>query len=168
VHPAVAVAIGNVSRRRARHEFGGSVKWTSRPRYEVAGLLTAGIRVDAALPNHLQRFAIQGEGHSDGVRSIRDIDDIIDDGHTVRVRDGADPPAVEVVASAVEDHDWRILALEDVEAILGIGRHRADDPKRLPRGELGKVLDEFVGIVACANLRHLTLPPRTSLVCDAV
>ena len=34
--------------------------------------------------------------------------------------------------------------------------------------ELGKILDEFVSIVACANLRHLTLPPRTSLVCDAV
>ena len=39
------------------------------------------------------------------------------------------PQEVEVVAVAVENHDRMVGALEDVDAILGIGRHRADDPK---------------------------------------
>ena len=54
VHPAVAVAIGNVEiAGGARHEFGGVVKGTSRPRHEIAGLFTASISMDAALPDHL-------------------------------------------------------------------------------------------------------------------
>ena len=84
--------------------------------------------MDAALPDHLQGLTVQGERHRDGVRPIRDIDDIVDDGHTVRVCDGADPPAVEIVAVAIKDHDWRVLALEDIDAILGIRRHCADYP----------------------------------------
>src|SRR4029450_5378644 len=99
-----------------------------RPRHRVAGLVTDSVRMDAALPEHLQGLAIQGEGHSDGVRSIGDIDDIIDDGHPVWVSDGADPPALEVVAVAIKDHDWRVLTLEDIDAILGMRRHGADYP----------------------------------------
>ena len=84
--------------------------------------------MDAALAEHLQGLAIQSECHRDGVRPIGDIDDIVDDGHPVRVGDGADPPAVEVVAVAIKDHDWRVLTLEDIDAILGIRRHCADYP----------------------------------------
>jgi len=129
VHPGVAVAIGNIEiARGARHELSGVIKRTSRPRHQVAGLFTASVRMDAALPDHLQGLAVQGEGHSDGVRPIGDIDDIVDDGHPVRVGDGTDPPAVEVVAVAVEDHDWQVLALEDIDAILGIRRHGPVSP----------------------------------------
>ncbi len=84
--------------------------------------------MDAALPDHLQGLAVQGEGHGHGVRPIRDIHDIIDNGHAVWICDGADAPAVEIIAVAIKDHHWRVLALEDVDAVLGIGGYRADDP----------------------------------------
>src|SRR5215475_8302902 len=129
VHPGVAVAIGDVEiTGGARHELGGIVKGPSRPRHQVAGLFTASVRMHATLPDHLQGLAIQGEGHSDGVRPIGDIDDVVDNGHPVRVGDGTDPPAVEIIALAVEDHDWRVLTLKDIDAILGIRRHGADYP----------------------------------------
>ena len=94
--------------------------------------------MDAAFPDDLEGLAVQGEGQGDGVRAIRDIHDIIDDGHAVRIGDGADAPGVEVVTVAIKDHHRRVLALEDVEAVLGIGRHRADQPKCCPAGSLGK------------------------------
>src|SRR5262249_33009722 len=125
----VAVASGNVEiAGRARHELGGVVKGTSRPRHQVTGLFTASVRMDAALPDHLQGLAVQSEGHRDGVRPICDIDDIVHDGHAVRVGDGADAPAVEVVTLAIKDHDWRVLALNDIDTILGIRRHGAHYP----------------------------------------
>src|SRR5262249_40050125 len=129
VHSGIAVAIGNVQiARGARHEFGGVVKGTRRPRHQITGLFTASVRMDAALPDHLQGLAVQGKRHRNGVRAIGDIDDVVDDGHAVWVGDGADPPAAEVVTVAIKDHDWRILALEDIDAILGIRRHGADYP----------------------------------------
>jgi len=67
----------------------------------------------------------------------------------------------------VEDHDWRVLALEDVEAILRIGRHRADDPKRLPRGSLGN-LDEFVSIVGLCQLASSHSSSSNKFGCEAV
>jgi hypothetical protein len=116
--------------------------------------------MDPAFANDLERFAVQREGHRDRVGAIRDVNDIVDDGHAVRVGNGADPPGLEVVAVAVEDHDWRVGTLKDVEAVLSIRRHRADHPKRLPSRELREVLDELVGIFACANCRHVDCPLR--------
>src|SRR5262249_35238714 len=120
--------------------------------------LAASVRMHPALADYLQGLAVQGEGHGHGIRAIRDVDDVVDDGHTVRVCDGTDAPAVEVVTVAVEDHHGRIRALEDIDAILGISRHCADDPQRLPSREFGEVLDEFVSIFAGANLCHLNAP----------
>jgi hypothetical protein len=110
--------------------------------------------MDAAFANHLQGLAIQGEGYGDGVRPIRDIDNIVDNSHPMRVCDSANAPAVEIIAIAGEDEHGRVLALKDVEAVLGIGCYRADNAKRLPSGELGIVLEKFVSIFACANLCH--------------
>src|SRR4029453_7213999 len=130
VHPGIAVAIGNVEiARGAGHEFGRIVKGNSHPRAQGAGVFTASVSMDAALPDHLQGLAVQGKRYSDGVGPIRDIDDIVHDGHAVRVCDGAYPPAVEVVTIAIKDHDWRVLALEDIDAILGIRCHCADYPR---------------------------------------
>jgi hypothetical protein len=119
MHASVAVAIGNVDiTRRAGRHLGGIIKRTRRPRHQIAGFFTAGVRMDATFANDLEGFAVQREGYCDRVRAIRDVDDIVDDGHAVWVGDGADPPGLEVVAVAVEDYDWRVGALEDVEAVL--------------------------------------------------
>src|SRR5215813_931711 len=129
VHPGIAVTIGDVEiARGTRHEFGGIVKGTSRSRHQIAGLFTASVRMDTTLPDHLQWLAVQGEGHRDGIRPICNIDDIVHDGHAVRVCDGADTPAAEVVTLAIKDHDRRVLALEDIDAILGVCRHGANYP----------------------------------------
>src|SRR5215510_1846089 len=110
VYPGITVAIGNVEITRGTgHELGGVVKGTSRPWHQVAGLFTASVRMDAALPDYLQGLTVQGKRDRDGIGPIRDIDNIVHDGHTVRISDGANPPAVEVVAVAIKDHDRRIF-----------------------------------------------------------
>jgi hypothetical protein len=103
---------------------------------------------------HQQRLAVEGKRHGDGVGAISRVDDVVYDLHAVRFLHGADAPAAEVVPVAIEYHHRRIFALENVNAILRIGRNPADYAEGFALGHFGPIADHFVGMPARADLFH--------------
>src|SRR6185503_19534999 len=72
----------------------------------------------------------------------------------MRVLDRAVAPAAQVIPVAVENHHRRILALENVDAVPGIGRNAADHSHGFALGHPGKIAHQFVGMLARAELCH--------------
>ena len=83
-------------------------------------------------------LAVQGERLRDRVGAICGVDDVADNFQTMRVDNLAAPPGAQVLPLAVEHYDRRVLALEDVDAILRIRRHPADQHAGCPTSNLQK------------------------------
>ena len=159
MHPAVAVAVGDIQiPGRARRHFRRIVKGAGRARHQIPRLFTTGIGVDAPVANNLQGLAIQGELHRHLVGAVGDIDEVILNGDAVGVGNGANAPATQVVARPVKDHHRRVLPLEHINIVLGVGGDGADDAEGFPGRQLGPVLDQFVGIFAGADGGHRFFP----------
>ena len=114
----------------------------------------------APLPQLQERLAVQGERFRDRVGAVGRVDDIADDFQTMRVGDLATAPGAQVLAVAVENHDRRILALKDVNAVLRIRRHPADQPEGLSLGQFEEVGDQLVSVFARADLCHAVFLPE--------
>jgi len=158
VHSGVAVAVRDVEISRG----GGDhlrriVEGPSRVGDEVAGLVAAGVRVDAAVAQDLERFAVQSVGETHGIFPVGQIHDIVGDVDAMRIGEGADAPAAQVGPVAVEDHHRRVLALEHIDPILGVGRDRAHVAERLSWWKRRPVLDELVRVFSLSNRRHVSL-----------
>src|SRR5262249_23588431 len=112
MHAGVAVAVSHVQvARRGWDQLGGIVEGGSGAGDKGAGTLTPGVRVLAPLAQYLERFAIQGVNETHGIFPVGEIHDIIGNVDAMRIGEGPDTPATQVVAIAVEDQDWRLFAL---------------------------------------------------------
>src|SRR5439155_11311284 len=78
----------------------------------------------------------------------------VDDGDAVGIGDRATAPRAQIAAVAVEHDDRWILALEGVDAVARVGRHRADRTERPARGQLRARLHHLVLVAAAADGRH--------------
>ena len=116
--------------------------------------------MNAALAELQKGFAVQRERFRDRVGAVGGVDGVADDLEPVRVGDLARTPGAQVFAIAIEHHDRRVLALEDIDAVVIIGRHPADQPERLSVGQFQEIADQLVGVFACAKLCHRRLPPE--------
>jgi hypothetical protein len=101
----------------------------------------AGVRMLAALAELHERLAVQRERLGDRVGAVGGVNGIADNFQTVRVGDLAAAPGAEILAVAVKDHDRRVLALEDIDAVLRIGRHPTDETKGFPGGQFAEITD---------------------------
>ena len=90
---------------------------------------------------HLNGLAIQRIHEAHRAVAIREVDDIVGDRDPVGHQERAIPPGAQEVAMAVKDDDGRIFALEAVDPIVRVRSHGTHHGKRLPRGQLGPVLD---------------------------
>src|SRR5438270_8906083 len=104
-------------------------------------------------------LAVQGEGFRDRVRAIGGVDRVADDLQAVRVGHLVAAPGAEILAVAVEHDDGRVAALEDIDAVLCVGRYPAYQSKGLAVGRFEEVADHLVGVFAGANLCHCRVPP---------
>jgi hypothetical protein len=113
----------------------------------------------AALAELQQGLAVEGERFCDGAGAVGGVDDVIDDFQPVRVGDLAGAPGAQIGAVAVEHHHRRVLALEDVDAVLRVGGYAADQAEPFSVGEFEEIADHLIGAVACAGLGHCCVPP---------
>ncbi len=161
---AVAVPVRDVEiAGRRHHHLGRLVERPRRARGELDVL--GGARVGRLAPsaeNH-QRLAVQGVLQGHVVIPVGQVDHVIDDAEAVGVGDGAAPPRAEVGAVSIEDDDGRVLPLEGVDAILGVGGHRAHLTEGPPAGELGPRLVQLVAVAAAADDGHRTLLPPSRM-----
>jgi hypothetical protein len=159
MHPGVAVAIGHVEvSRRGWDYLRRIVKGTSGAGDDVTGTLTPGVRVLAALAQHLERFAVQGVGEAHRILPVCQIHHIVGNVDAMRVCKRTDAPAAEVRAIPVKDDYWRVFTLKHINLALGIGGDSTDITKRLARRQLGSVLDQPIGIFARPYSCHIFLP----------
>ena len=160
----VAVAVGDVELAGGRrHQLGGVVEGAGGAGNEVAGDLAAGVGVAPVAAQHLHRLAVEGVDQAGGGVAVGDVDHVVLNVEAVGEEKGAVAPGVLQVAVAVEDENGRLLALEGVDAVLGVGGDGADHGEGLALGQLGPVLLEGVGVVAGAEGGHVW--PPVGLVC---
>ena len=103
---------------------------------------------------HLHGLAVEGVDQAGGGVAVGDVDDVVLNVEAVGEEEGAVAPGVLEVAVAVEDEDGRLLALEGVDAVLGVGGDGGDHGEGLALGQLGPVFLEGVGVVAGAEGGH--------------
>ena len=111
-----------------------------------------------------QGFAVERERLRDRVGAVGRVNRVADDFQTVRIGDLAAAPGAQVLALPVEHHDRGILALEDVNAVLRIGRHPADQPKGLSGRQFEEIGDQLVSVFTSAKLCHAVLLPENANV----
>src|SRR6516162_6749105 len=159
VYARVAVAVGHVDVAVGMGDHLGRV--IERPRRALRQPVGnfAGVRMPAARSELQQRLAVEGERLRDRVGAVGRVDRVADNFEAMRVGDLTAAPSAEVFAVAVENHDRRVLALEHINAVLRIGRYAADQPEGLPGGQFAEIVDQLVGVFACADLCHCCLPP---------
>ena len=102
----------------------------------------------ATLAENLNWPPVESVADSHRIVPVRDIDDIIGNGHAMRRVDVSISPGVEEVPVTVEYQNWRVLPLQDVNSVLGVGSDGADYSKSFTIGQLGPVLNEFVGMLS--------------------
>jgi len=132
-----------------------------RPRRALrqpGGAHAARIGMGARRPKRQQGLAIERERLRDRIGAIRRIDDIPDDLQAVRVLDRTAAPGAEVFPLAIEDDHRRILALEDINAVLRVRRHPANQSEPLTVRHFEEVADQLIGMSARANSCHRGLP----------
>jgi hypothetical protein len=113
----------------------------------------------APLAKLQQNLAVQRERLRDRIGAVGGVDDIVHDLQPVRIGDLTGAPCAQVLSVAVEHHDRGVLALEDVDAVLRIGRHPADQAEPFSVGEFEKIADQLVAVWASADLCHCCVPP---------
>ena len=83
---------------------------------------------------HLDGLAVEGVDEAGGGVAVGDVDDVVLNVEAVGEEEGAVAPGVLQVAVAVEDEDGWLLALEGVDAVLGVGGDGGDHGEGLAFG----------------------------------
>ena len=115
----------------ARGHLGRVVEWTGGSGNKSSRGVLAGVRVETALTQNLDGPAFERKTDGNRVVPIGDIHDVVRNGHAVGRVYVAVAPRVQEVAVLVEHHHRRILALENVNSVLRVGRDGGDDSERL-------------------------------------
>src|SRR6516162_2371095 len=138
MHAGVAVAVGHIEVAIGMgYHLGRMVERSGRAlRQPVSDV--AGVGMPAALAELQERLAIQGERLGDRVGAVGGVDGIADDFQAMRVGDLAAAPGAEILAFAVKHYDRRVLALEDIDTVLRISRHPADQTEGFPGGQFAE------------------------------
>ena len=159
MHPRIAVAVGYIQIPVGRrHDFGRIVERAGGTRADFARYFASGVGMDAALPNHLQRLAVQRVNDADRIGAVGQIHDVVLDVDAMRFVNGAQPPGTEIVAAGAENQHRRVFALEHIDAILRIGGHRRGVAHRHPFGQMRPVFLQGVSVFA-GTYGHHSGPP---------
>ena len=103
---------------------------------------------------HLDGLAVEGVDEAGGGVAVGDVDHVVLNVEAVGEQEGAVTPGVLEVAVAVEDEDGRLLALEGIDEVLGVGGDGRDHGEGLALGQLGPVFLDGVGVMAGAKGGH--------------
>ena len=151
-----------------------------------AGIAVAVRHVDLALGRErgvgaaVERLAAQERrglvGHADGQQHLALGGDLADrvvavvgavevvvavDMDAVGAAEQAFAPRAQEVAVAVEHHHRMLAAIEDIDAVLAVDRHRRDVAELPAVGQLGPVLDHAITMLAASeDYGHVTLLTR--------
>src|SRR5207244_3840790 len=114
-----------------------------RAQGKVVPVLATRIGMLSARAQLLEQLAFERVDHRHVIRLVGGVDQVPDDFETVRTLEFSRSPGPEEFSIRVEYQHRGILALENIEAVLGIRREPADQAKGLAFGQLRKVLDEL-------------------------
>ncbi len=156
VHPAVPVSVGNikVSRRRGVH-FRRKIEGPRRSRHQRASLFATGVGMHTPISYYHEGLSVQRVLEADRVLPVGEVDHVVNYAEPVGQIESADSPRINVVSFAVEHHDGRVLALVNVNPVLGIAGHRAHHAEGPTLGQPGPVLDQFVIVLVGVDQSHI-------------
>ena len=95
-----------------------------------------------------KRSAVEGAFLRDAAFPVGQVHDVISDVDAMGVLETPLAPRANVVAFAIKNHDWRLGALEGVNAILGVCSDGADGAEGHAIWQSRPVFDYLIGILA--------------------
>ena len=130
------------------------IKRPRRAQRQNLPVFTAGIGMLSARADLTNQLAVEAVDQRHVVRLIGQVDHVVHDLEAMRALEQARAPGAEKFSVLVEDQHRRVLALKNIQTVLRIRGHPADQADGFACGHFGKVFNEFVGVWACADFHH--------------